>query len=310
MGLLAVGSVGIIDTGTATDDASAEGDADDTIATTEQVSADADPTVRQNMPDQGNTTEVGNNAAADAIPATNDDDILFGSDSADIMAGDAGDDSLHGEDGHDILNGDAGDDTLLGHNGDDTLRGGTGNDSLQGSDGDDVVDGDDGDDTVNGGLGDDTVIGGAGSDALFGGHGNDMVTGVTNDPEEDGVHDIDDSDYLNGGDGDDVIIAGNNDVVTAGNGEDTIVSGSWTIEGHAIAITDFDIDDDNLLLIYDDDADIPDVSIQLDPDNSDVTQVLMDGINVANVMNGAGISIEDIAIMPLSVAQSTGMAPL
>ena len=36
----------------------------------------------------------------------------------------------------------------------------------------------------------------------------------------------------------------------------------------------------------------------------------MDGVAVANVLNGADIAIEDIAIMPLSLAQAAGMVPI
>ncbi|MEM6373370.1 MAG: calcium-binding protein, partial [Pseudomonadota bacterium] len=135
------------------------------------------------------------------------------------------------------------------------------------------------------------------------------VNGVEDDPDTGALDDTDDSDYLNGGGGDDIVIAGNDDVVTSGEGADTIVGGSWIEDGRAMDIMDFDAQDDNILLIYDDDADVPDIRLEADPDDPEVTQVFMDGIAVANILNGADISIEDISIMPLSLAQSAGMAP-
>lgn len=304
MGILAVGAVGVVDMGNADEE---DGDV---MARAQvgglPVAPEDDPSQPENLPETSAEPEV----EAPAFQGTDGNDIRFGSDDADTMAGGAGDDSLHGENGNDMLNGDDGDDTLFGHNDDDTLNGGAGDDSLQGSDGNDVVNGDEGDDAVHGGLGDDTLSGGAGADTLFGGWGNDLVNGVVDDPDTDGITDTDDADFLNGGGGDDVIIAGNDDVVTPGEGADTIITGSWITDTHAIDIIDFNAEDDSILLIYEDEDEVPDVTLAPDLDDANITQVLMDGVAVANVMNGAGITIEDISLMPLSLAQSTGMAPL
>ncbi|WP_413849888.1 hypothetical protein [Tateyamaria sp.] len=145
---------------------------------------------------------------------------------------------------------------------------------------------------------------------MFGGWGDDVINGVEDDPDTAEADDIDGSDYLNGGSGDDIIVAGNDDMVTSGEGADTVVGGTWIADDPAMDIVDFDSEDDNILLVYEDGTEVPDVSLLADPDDPDVTQVFMDGVAVANILNGADIGMDDISIMPLSLAQSAGMAPL
>ena len=298
MGLFAVGSVTVVEMesifGAGSDESNADLEADKNEQdAAEPTGASSDLADIETQTSTPNTEPDGVE-----IQVTDGDEFHFGTDNADTMTGGAGNDTLHGQGDDDLIQGDAGNDTLFGHNGDDTLHGGGGADSLQGSDGNDAAEGGASNDAVHGGLGDDT---------LSGRHGDDVVRGITNgvniDMEDDG-------DFLNGGDGDDVIIAGNDDIVTPGNGTDTIVDGSWVTDSRAIDIIDFDSADDNILLIYEDDTEAPDISLQPDPYDLDVTQVLMDGVAVANIANGAEISIEDISLMPLSLAQSTGLAPL
>ena len=119
---------------------------------------------------------------------TENNEMLWGSDTIDVLNGGAGDDSLFGYNGNDRLDGGAGNDTLYGGNGNDSLFGGTGNDSLSGDDGDDRLEGGAGDDSLSGGNGHDTLIGGTGNDQLYGGdlksdtyvfakgHGQDMIS--------------------------------------------------------------------------------------------------------------------------------------
>lgn len=297
MGLLAVGALGVIDMGGDSDNDAPEGGVvdvplpdggDGETLTTPEFFVTPDP----------------ENIGTDGI------DSLHGTDASDSIQGGAGTDGMHGEDGNDSLSGEDGEDTIFGGNGDDMLHGGTGNDSLHGSDGNDMVHAGEGDDAVWGGLGSDTLIGGAGDDTLLGGWGNDVVSGVEDNRDTAELDDSDTGDLLNGGGGNDTLIAGNDDVVVAGDGTDTVVSGSWITEGHAIDIIDFDSEDDNILLVYEDEADIPSITLEADPYDPSVTQVLLDGIAVANVLYGAEISMEDVSIMPLSLAQSAGMAPL
>jgi Ca2+-binding RTX toxin-like protein len=100
--------------------------------------------------------------------ATNNDDILTGSQGANGIAGLNGADIIYGLGGNDALSGDAQDDTLIG---------GTGSDFLDGGTGDDVLEGDDGDDYLQGGDNDDILIGGGEADSLFGNTGNDHMSG-------------------------------------------------------------------------------------------------------------------------------------
>jgi hypothetical protein len=259
LGVMAVGAVGVFDM---------DGDSDETQddELDGELDADEDTAADTDTPDDADAD------SGDTIYASGLDDTINGSNS---------DDSLHGQNGDDSIDGGDGNDTLFGNEGDDTLSGGAGNDALQGSNGNDVAQGGAGDDAIQGGLGDDTLSGGAGNDSLFGGWGNDIINGVQDDSATQGITDIDDSDFLNGGDGDDVIIAGNDDIVTPGDGADTIIGGSWIADGQAMQIIDFNAEDDNILLVYEDDADVPDITLQPDPDDATITQVLMDGVAVA-----------------------------
>ncbi|WP_299734004.1 hypothetical protein [uncultured Tateyamaria sp.] len=137
-------------------------------------------------------------------------------------------------------------------------------------------------------------------DSLFGGWRDDFLSGVEDDPETENLEDSDGSDFLSGG--------GDDDVVVSGDGADTIVGGSWISDGHAIDIIDFDVEYDSILLVYADGSDIPDITLEANPTNPAEMQVFMGGIVVANVLDGSEITIEDIPIMPLSLAQFVGMA--
>ena len=215
------------------------------------------------------------------------------------------DDILSGTVGPDALDGGAGDDTLFGNNLNDTMSGGAGNDALQGSAGNDNLSGGAGADALQGGLNNDTLSGGLGADTLFGGWGDDQLNGVEDDARIDGIQDIDDADFLNGGGGDDQIIAGQNDIVTTGTGNDTVVLGDWITEGHTAQIMDFNCDEDNILLVWDDaDGEEPTVDLQPNPTNPDLIQILMNGTAVADVDAGSDIELSDIVLIAQSLAQT------
>jgi Ca2+-binding RTX toxin-like protein len=255
--------------------------------------------------------QVGGRGGADQLRGGAGDDVMHGGDGADTVEGGTGDDTLHGDDGNDSLNGNAGDDTLYGHNGDDTLNGGAGDDSVQGSAGNDLVAGGDGDDAVHGGLGNDSLSGDAGADTLFGGWGDDVLNGLALDPATQGIADTDDADFLNGGGGNDQIIAGNGDIVTAGDGEDTIIAGDWINEGSSASITNFDVTEDNLVLIWDDaEGDEPVVELAVDEQDAATLNVMMNGVTVATVDSEIGFDISDVALLPLSLVASSGLAGL
>lgn len=240
-------------------------------------------------------------------------DELRGVEGPDTLRGGAGHDTLHGGDGTDVLHGDDGNDALFGHNDDDTLWGDDGDDTLQGSAGDDLLRGGSGHDALHGGLDDDTLTGGAGNDTLFGGWGDDRLSGVLSDT---GTTDADrtfadGADFLNGGGGADTIIAGAGDVVTAGNGADQIVLGDWIIGEANAQIIDYSAEEDSLLLVWDDaveNAVAPTVEVATDPDDAGRCLVMMDGTVIASV-NGGDLSANDVSLLPLSAAQTLGLAP-
>ncbi len=306
MGVLGVGAVTFIDTNPE--------DEDEAEATSERALGDQEP---QN----GTVTESG------ALIGSDEADILSGGDGDDHIAGLGGDDTitgaggndyihgndgdddiwggndddlLNGDDGDDALMGDDGDDVIFGHNDTDTLYGGAGNDTLQGSAGNDLLHGGTGDDVVHGGLDNDTLTGGTGEDSLFGGYGDDLISGV----EFVANHaDTDTSDFLNGGQGNDTLIAGAGDIVTAGDGADLIVLGDWIEDGHAARITDYSVEDDSILVVWDDTGALtePEVEVVPDPDTEGQSVVILNGTIIAQV-NGTDISLAEIVLMPMSSA--------
>jgi Ca2+-binding RTX toxin-like protein len=120
-------------------------------------------------------------------PASDFDDILWGTDGADVIYGLGGDDQVYGNDGDDVLDGGDGADYIESGRGNDILRGGAGNDDLEGwpGDGHKLLIGGDGDDYIYyegrslaiGGLGDDRidVYGGNGIVAFNPGDGADTI---------------------------------------------------------------------------------------------------------------------------------------
>ncbi|WP_428514391.1 calcium-binding protein [Roseovarius sp.] len=234
----------------------------------------------------------------DRIASGDGDDVARGGDGNDTLHGGAGDDTLHGEAGNDILAGGAGSDIVMGHDGDDHLSGGAGDDSLVGGEGADTLMGDAGDDALHGYLGNDSLDGGAGADTLFGGSGDDVLTGVA----PDGTAPEQDQDYLNGGSGDDEITLGAGDIATGGNGADSFILRDWLDADHQGQIVDFNTAEDNLVLLYDDDGTVPDVTIEEDSDAQNLHRVLLGGEVIANVTSDAALTLAHITLIP----QSTG----
>lgn len=140
-------------------------------------------TVRGYLDDEGQMIDeirfangtVWNGEAIEArlFPATENNDVITGSNSKNRLYGYGGNDTLYGRGGNDILEGGTGHDYLYGENGNDTIWGGEGGDRLFGGAGNDVLDGGSGDndywDTLDGGAGDDTYLYGrnSGFDVIF-----------------------------------------------------------------------------------------------------------------------------------------------
>lgn len=228
----------------------------------------------------------------DSIDGGAGNDRLFGANGNDTLEGGSGNDLLHGEAGQDSLAGGSGDDELFGHNGDDKLDGGDGNDTLQGGQGDDTLTGGDGDDGLMGNYGNDSLNGGNGQDTLFGGWGNDTVNGVEALPGDQA------QDFLNGGGGDDRIIAGAGDIVTGGDGADSILVGNWISGGDAVEVTDFNPEEDQLVVAWDlDDNPNPEINVTEDTEAPGTMRVSIDGSEVAVLNDAAGLTVADIALV-------------
>jgi len=156
-------------------------------------------------------------------PATS----LIGTKNDDILEGTALRDVIAGRDGNDTIIGFLGDDFLGGQNGDDLIFSGQGNDLLIGSNGLDTLFGDVGVDTVYGGPDADVIFGNNDEDTLFGDGGDDSIYG---------------------GQGNDSLIGGTgSDLLLGDRGNDTLVGISNENLGYTL-ITDFNGNEDKLLL--------------------------------------------------------------
>lgn len=250
----------------------------------------------------------------DTLAGGNGDDQLSGRDGNDFIQGGAGNDTAQGGNGDDALQGESGDDLLAGELGDDTLVGGAGSDTLLGSEGDDSLFGGAGADTLIGGGGDDQLVGGDSGDWLAGGSGDDQLTGDAGQDELDGGagNDLLDGrevftafpevDFLNGGDGDDLLKVGAGDYATGGSGADLFELSDLTA-GDAVAnISDYDANEDRLVVVFDPTMH-PDPQLSLEtPKDTDDVLVLLDGVPLAMVQGGAGMTLDDLVLTPAQAA--------
>lgn len=249
--------------------------------------------------------------------------FLGGGDGDDTLSGGAGDDTLSGGAGDDVLLAGGGTNHLMGGAGDDLLHGGPGNDTLDGGPGQDTLIAGGGDTLLRGGAGDDVLIGGAGVDTLMGGHGDDLLRagtggqtlfgGAGNDTLIGAVLDGDGQDkgganFLNGGAGDDLLVLGMGDIAHGGSGADTFMLGSWLDNEGMALIQDFDAAQDRLVLAYDPAAyPAPEITVTPVPDDPRAVIVRLDGVALAKVHGGAGLTAQDIELIdeiPLALMQA------
>lgn len=233
---------------------------------------------------------LGGRAGNDMLEGGRGEDWVRGGDGHDTLLGGRGDDDLQGEAGRDLLNGAKGDDALAGGQGGDRLLGGNGDDTLNGGAGADRLRGGTGQDELQGGLGHDRVIGGMGSDAVDGNEGNDSLWGGRLDTDD---HE---ADFLNGGAGEDVLHLGAGDYGNGGEGADRFELCDIALGDPVVQITDFDPEEDSLVLLYDAETHAdPEISVVTEEGSADAT-VVLDGVPVARVLGGAGLSAADVML--------------
>ncbi len=200
-----------------------------------------------------NKEELTNNnfIFSNEILATENSDIIFGSDLPDLIKGQDGDDQLlgferddyingnNGDDvisggqGNDILYGDMGYDVILGGVGSDTIYGGQDNDTLFAGSQNDPLNSDNKSNIIYGEAGSDTIYGDKGSDKLYGGFGDDFINGDDGDDE---IYGQENNDTIYGNSGNDKIFGGDdNDLIYAGLGNDEIHGGKGNDRIEAIA---------------------------------------------------------------------------
>jgi Ca2+-binding RTX toxin-like protein len=266
-----------------------------------------DPDLALHGDEWDDTLEGG--SGKDQIAGGAGDDYLSGHDGDDSLWGDAGNDHALGGAGADVLDGGDGNDMLWGDAGNDALIGGAGDDLLAGCEGDDHIIAGSGDDTVMGGGGDDDVSGGAGADVLGGGEGNDLVRGGLGADEVDGgagddtlwggseASDDEDVDFLNGGAGDDVLHLGAGDYGNGGAGADSFVLQDFAAGSPVAQITDFNPDEDGLVIYYDQ-AMHPDPQLSLQTGDG-ASVLLLDGVPLVSLANGV---VPDLSTITLRAA--------
>lgn len=158
------------------------------------------------------------------------------------------------------------DDPFTGTEGDDQIIGGGGDDLISGFAGNDFLAGDDGSDTIDSDTGNDTIYAGDGNDLL-------RVEGAYNE--------------LFGNAGDDILWTTTSAVKTGGEGSDYFLAGE-----DLSLVTDFDPDEDTIVVPFSEAGDADGFSFGTDPDTGDA--VLMN--NGTPVMQFAGISAGDLSL--------------
>ena len=241
--------------------------------------------------DEGEDIIWGNDAD-ETIIGYESSDTIDGGAGNDFLSGNQGNDTLSGNDGDDRLYGGEDDDTLIGGDGDDLLNGQTGNDTLHGGNDNDSLNGEDGDDVLQGGTGNDTLRGGDGNDQLMGGSGQDYLFGGNG------------SDTLDGGADNDTLLLQSGNIATGGAGDDTFILGDEGSEDGVAEITDFNSEEDSLVLVYDDaSGDAPEMNLVKDSETGAST-LFANGTAISVIQSDDNFDLSDIVLMPESMASA------
>ena len=124
--------------------------------------------------------------------------------------------------------------------------------------------------------------------------GNDTIWGF--DP--DNPSDSQGIDFLNGGTGNDTLMIGAGDYAHGGEGADQFTLGDWIGPGDCAHISDYDPAEDDIVILYDAAAHTdPQVELITEAGSGDAT-VMLDGIPLAVIANGSGLTVDALKLMP------------
>ncbi|MEO0748823.1 MAG: hypothetical protein AAFZ10_10675, partial [Pseudomonadota bacterium] len=77
---------------------------------------------------------------------------------------------------------------------------------------------------------------------------------------------------------------------------------NWDAEDRPAQVMDFEPDQDNLVVLYSEDAPEPEITIEEDEGNSDVYHVMADGEVIATVHSETPVTQDNIALVGQSAA--------
>lgn len=253
-----------------------------------------------------------------SVVALSDDD----SDS-DNASSNPGEENLEGTPGRDQLVGTEGNDTIFARESIDLVEGRGGDDRLFGQEGNDAMSGGTGDDFIRGGAGNDVLLDHEGNDTFYGDSGNDMIIstsaidgeefasvardavaqGRVSVPEIRALFSFDDdtdeqADEIHAGKGDDLVAVGEGDVATLGDGNDSIAVGDWMEPGdEEVRITDFNVDEDQLIYSHDGRGQAPQLSVQhVGGEDGDALLFANDELVVRIEKVGPQFSLSDVKV--------------
>ena len=112
--------------------------------------------------------------------------------------------------------------------------------------------------------------------------------------------DADVGDFLSGGAGADRLVVGGDDYATGGEDADQFIIGDWLDETHSAVIEDYDAAEDQIAVVYDPEV-TADPVVGLEASDTENAQwVTLNGVRIAEVLDAAGLTLEDIALVASS----------
>jgi Ca2+-binding RTX toxin-like protein len=103
-------------------------------------------------------------------------------------------------------------------------------------------------------------------------------------------------DFLNGGEGNDLLMLGAGDYGNGGEGEDAFVLQDYDLAGGPAHITDFNREEDELVVLYDASRH-PDPQLTLvEQEGSASATLCLDGVPLAEIANAAGLDLSTVML--------------